>query len=59
MEGKTAHIEIVDKATGGWGHINVDDIVQSDIQKAVPWVPEPLTTRSIDRNFTSPPRKTG
>ena len=28
--GQTAHIEIVDEATGGWGHVLVDHIVFSD-----------------------------
>jgi len=28
--GRTAHLVIVDDAAGGWGHINVDQIVQTD-----------------------------
>ncbi|HPD16225.1 MAG TPA: glycoside hydrolase family 32 protein [Planctomycetota bacterium] len=30
LSGKEAMIQIVDKRTGGWGHINVDHIIQSD-----------------------------
>ena len=30
LAGKKAKIEIVDAATGGWGHINIDELVQSD-----------------------------
>ena len=31
LEGKRAHIEIVDRATGGWGHVLADHFVFSDI----------------------------
>jgi fructan beta-fructosidase len=30
LEGREAVIEIVDRATGGWGHISIDQIAQSD-----------------------------
>jgi fructan beta-fructosidase len=36
LVGKTVRIQIVDKATGDWGHINMDQIVQSDASRAVP-----------------------
>jgi non-lysosomal glucosylceramidase len=35
LKGKTAHIEIVDQQTGGWGHINVDQIEFSDLPSNV------------------------
>jgi len=30
LKGQQAHFEIIDAATGGWGHINIDDIVFSN-----------------------------
>src|SRR4030095_4350332 len=30
LAGRTAQIQIVDQNTGGWGHLNVDHILQSD-----------------------------
>src|SRR5262249_37192264 len=34
LAGKKAILRIVDEETGGWGHINIDHIVQSDHKKA-------------------------
>ncbi len=45
--GKSARIEIVDNATGGWGHINIDQIVFSDV---MPPVQERYVTREIALN---------
>jgi fructan beta-fructosidase len=36
LAGKSVVLQIVDDHTGGWGHINVDHIVQSDQAKASP-----------------------
>jgi uncharacterized protein (DUF608 family) len=31
LQGKEARIEVIDAETGGWGHVNVDEIVFSDM----------------------------
>jgi fructan beta-fructosidase len=35
LSGKTAVLRIVDEETGGWGHINIDGISQSDSRKGL------------------------
>ncbi|MBN2130376.1 MAG: GH32 C-terminal domain-containing protein [Sedimentisphaerales bacterium] len=35
LQGRTARIQIVDRATGGWGHINIDHILQSNEKREV------------------------
>lgn len=34
LKGSTAHLEIVDAERGGWGHVNVDQIVFTDMRPA-------------------------
>ena len=48
FQGKKAHLEIVDSARGGWGHINVDHIVFSDNQ-SVPTTPESVPEANVVR----------
>lgn len=54
--GKRAAIQIVDQETGGWGHINVDHIVQSDAKKQA----EPAArTLTIEQAYLHLPVKRG
>lgn len=50
LAGKTAVIQIVDQERGGWGHINIDHIVQSDRRTGVV---ETLRDIAIDRDYLS------
>ena len=40
--GRTARVELVDNATGDWGHVNVDQIVQTDQPEHLPVTTQPL-----------------
>jgi hypothetical protein len=53
--GQKAQVQIVDEASGEWGHINVDHIVQTDTPERLPVVTEPLYRSLCARSFTSPP----
>ena len=56
FEGKEAVIQIVDDATGGWGHINADHFVQSDAKKQA----EPIArTFTINKTYLHLPVKNG
>jgi fructan beta-fructosidase len=56
LEGKNVVIEIVDQAKGGWGHINVDHIVQSDRKRTS----EPTRRdMAITKQYLNLPVKTG
>lgn len=60
LQGRTVRLEIVDSETGGWGHINVDQIVQSD--RPAPVLAKP-TTRGrdilLDRDYLLLPVQNG
>jgi fructan beta-fructosidase len=49
--GQKAQVQIVDQASGRWGHINVDHIVQTDEPERLPVVAEPLYQESLRPQF--------
>jgi fructan beta-fructosidase len=54
--GKTATIQIVDEQKGGWGHINIDHIVQSDKKKQAEQMARMI---EVDQRYLHLPVKTG
>jgi fructan beta-fructosidase len=49
--GQTGQVQIVDEASGDWGHINVDHIVQTDQPERLPVATEPLYRESLRPQF--------
>ena len=56
--GKIAVIQIVDQATGGWGHINVDHLVQTD-RKPVLLLTNAKREFQIEQRYLNLPIKNG
>jgi sucrose-6-phosphate hydrolase SacC (GH32 family) len=57
LQGRQATIQIVDRATGGWGHINVDQIEMSSERKAEDIVTETLYAETYRPQFHFSPAK--
>lgn len=56
LEGREVRLRIVDERTGGWGHINVDQIVQSDRKREA----EPASRKfEIAKQYLHLPVKNG
>ncbi|HJN08520.1 MAG: glycoside hydrolase family 32 protein [Pirellulaceae bacterium] len=51
LKGKTVHIQIVDAATGGWGHVNVDHVVQTDTKPKLPMLGRQEATFTVENKY--------
>jgi len=51
LAGQVAQVQLVDEASGDWGHINVDQIVQTDNPRRLPLVTTPLYGETFRPQF--------
>jgi fructan beta-fructosidase len=58
LKGKSAVLQVVDQATGGWGHINVDQIVQTD-RKPPGTLTNATREVALHKRYLNLPVKTG
>ncbi len=60
LAGQTVRIRIVDQATGGWGHINIDHIVLTDTKPDIPLpIPQQEKTIKLTQKYLLFPIQTG
>jgi fructan beta-fructosidase len=59
LSGSKVVIQIVDQATGGWGHINVDQIVQTNHKVAGLWVKDAQVEFKAEKHYLNLPVKNG
>ena len=58
FKGRSVSLRIIDQAQGGWGHINVDEIVQTD-SKPLGWVADAEHGFVATKSFLAIPIKNG
>lgn len=51
FQGQKARVQIVDAASGDWGHINVDQVIQTDAPEHLPVVTGPLYQEALRPQF--------
>jgi fructan beta-fructosidase len=59
LKGKQGALQIVDQATGGWGHINVDHIVQTDQKPKAPQFVRLAKEFTVENTYLVIPIKNG
>ena len=59
FEGKDVAFQIVDEATGGWGHISVDQIIQYDLKIAGLILADVQLPIKVDKHYLNLPVKNG